>query len=57
MRIKLNFSIGWIKGNPLKVFQFEIGSVIEDYPNGWIAIVLFGITIGKFEFAIILDRG
>lgn len=53
---KLNLSVGWYKGNPIVGLKVEVFSVIEDYPKGWISIILFGISIGKFELALLLNK-
>jgi len=57
-KVKLNFTTGWYKDNPLNILKISFGEVIRDAPSGWLCssgwfcIVLFQIVIGKLEISL-----
>lgn len=50
------FYAGWYSNNPIIGFQFEIFNIIGKWPQGWLAIVLVGLHIGKFEASIGIEK-
>jgi len=55
-KVKLNFTMGWYKDNPLNILKVSFGEVIQDVPSGWLCIVLFQIVLGKLEIALCIDK-
>jgi len=53
---KPKMSFGWFKGNPFYGFKLVLFEPVENYPSGWLCIIIFTIAIGKFEFSLYLDN-
>ena len=54
---KLRFSIGWFKGEDLRVFKLSIFETVQDYPvdRGFLFVALFNLQIVKFCIELFID--